>query len=466
MYDAEAVLNPDFRLAPAEEKGAPCRDLFMQTFFSIDEPDGWLPEIDSKWHRLARILPDRIVTFPVYTNPHAQRYLTRRHGRIKTIIYEMDSHHVLPESEDAARMIIERHMQQPVWNDCSFGLGMTKDLDPIWTGLIRLPDIDTIVVTRDGTLEIDGYSARIPRQHLDEMRRLFNKANRKLRERMRLAKQWHVRNELLAKLAPQHFPAFAQVTTTGELMEYRMVGTRPYAAVERQQRQASVKSVRENAKQIAKEAPHELIALHAEIERVTLATMIERFEKKLEQSLTEDHWQSFFQENVFILSLLFARPVQLLHTQFHAQGSQLDGSGAQVGDFLFREFGQSLAIIEIKRPTSPLMRAKSYRNNKVYGPHADLSGAITQVLYQQTALHSNWLYHQGKLKDSLPDTIKCVVISGTTPADEEQRRCFDIFRHACKDVDVVTFDELLGKLKLSLQHLTPKPPEEGAQVPF
>lgn len=466
MYDTEAVLSPDFRLDPAEENGRACRDLFMQTFLPAEEPDAWYPKPNSEWHRLARIFPDRIETFPVFTNPNAQRYLSRRHGSIKTIAYEMDGDHALPETEAAARMIIERYMQHPVWNDCSYGLGLTKDLDPIWRGLMHLPGINTIVVMCGGALEVDGNSAKIPRRYLDEMRRLFDKANRKLRERVRLAKQWHVRNELLAKLAPQQFPAFAQVTTTGELVEYRMVGNRPSAAAERQKRQASVKAVRENAEQIAKDAPRELIELRAEIERVTLATMIERFEKKLEQLLTEDHWQHFFQENVFILSLLFARPVQLLHTQFHAQGSQLNGSGAQVGDFLFRELGQSLVIIEIKKPSSPLMQARAYRNDKVYGPHAELSGAITQVLYQQTALHSNWLYHQGKLKESLPDTIKCVVISGTTPEDEEQRRCFDIFRHACKDVDVVTFDELLGKLKLLLQHLTPKPPAEGDQSPF
>lgn len=465
MYDSEAILSPDFRLLSAEEKGLACRDLYMQTFFSLDEPDVWYPEADSKWPKIARIFSDKIVTFPIFTNPHAKRYLSCRHGRIKTITYEMDSCD-LPDGPDQALILIDWQLQRPVWNECAYGLGLAKELDPLWHGLVRLPDIESIIITQDSNLEIVEGSARIPRNYLDEMRRTFERANRKLKERIRIAKQWHVRNEILAKLAPQRFPAFAQVTSTGELVEYRMVGTRQSAAVERYKREASIRTVRESAEQIARDSPRELINLHAEIERVTLATMIDRFEKKLNLSLPEAQWQVFFEENIFILSLLFARPVKLLHSQFHAQGSNLDGSGAQIGDFLIRELGQSLAIIEIKKPASPLMQTKAYRNDKVFGPHAELSGAITQVLFQKASLQNNWLYHQSNLKDSLPDTINCIVIAGTTPTDAEQRRCFDIFRHACKDVDVVTFDELLGKLKLLLHHLTPPTIENDDQHPF
>lgn len=121
-----------------------------------------------------------------------------------------------------------------------------------------------------------------------------------------------------------------------------------------------------------------------------------------------------------------------------------------------------MAIVEIKKPSSPLMQSSAYRNNKVFGPHAELSGAVTQVLYQQTSLRSHWLLHQSSLPGSQPDTIKCIVICGTTPIEPEPRRCFNIFRHACKDVEVVTFDELLDKLKLLLQHLNHERSRDGA----
>lgn len=41
----------------------------------------------------------------------------------------------------------------------------------------------------------------------------------------------------------------------------------------------------------------------------------------------------------------------------------------------------------------------------------------------------------------MPDAIKCVVIAGTYPADEDQCRSFEVFRNACKDVEVVTFEQ-------------------------
>lgn len=55
--------------------------------------------------------------------------------------------------------------------------------------------------------------------------------------------------------------------------------------------------------------------------------MIEKFETMLGQNLSEAHWQQFFEANLFILGMVFARPVAFLHTQFHASLS----SRVQIG---------------------------------------------------------------------------------------------------------------------------------------
>lgn len=460
MYDDKQIYTPNFRILPGELNGAPCVDLFMETYFTFEDDDVWYGHPEDKWHLLARIAPDRIITFPVFTNPHAQRYLSRRHGRIKTIIHERSDSSLMPKTVDEALWVIELAMDSKVWNSSFYGLGLVKELDSITTSLMRIPGIDTMVVTLSDEVVVDGSSAKFPERYLLDMRRQFDGLKRKLNERLRNAKQWHVRGELLTKLDPKRFPAYVQVDSLGRLVEYRMAGVKPTPAIEKRERQETVKAVKENAKKIAEDSPQELLSLHAEIERVTLATMIERFENKLEMALKEPHWQKFFEDNIFILSMLFARPVQLAHTQFHAQPAHVSGSGAQIGDFLFRELGQPLAIVEIKKPSTPIMLSSTYRNEQVYGPHSDLSGAITQVLFQQCSIRNNWLYHYPQFRESLPDVIKCFVIAGTTPTGEEQRRCFDIFRNACKDVEVITFDELLAKLKLLLEHLTPPAPEE------
>jgi hypothetical protein len=44
-------------------------------------------------------------------------------------------------------------------------------------------------------------------------------------------------------------------------------------------------------------------------------------------------------------------------------------------------------------------------------------------------------------------SVSCIVIVGTLPAEQTQTRSLDLFRHSSKDVAVITFDELLEKLK-------------------
>ncbi len=457
--DAE-VMEPSFRLdAGVTDDGAEYRDLFMQVFeLDTQEPRRWrsLPEPD--WHHLARVFPREIITYPVFANPHAQRYLSSRHGRFRTVIYEKSFGRDLPESAAAAVSHIELALPWRASNPCNYGLGLTKDLDEIWRGLLSFPKLNTLVVASDGALRVDGDTIRIPESEVDRIRRAFERTARKMRDVVKLARNTHIRNALLATLDPMRFPPIVQVNPEGQLVEVRLDRGRQSKEAARSGRKATVKAVRSNVETLAAEAPEDLIELHAEIERVTLVQMIEKYEDMLQKALPETAWQKFFERNIFILTMIFARPVRLLHTQFHAQGGGLDGTGAQIGDFLLAEQGFAMAIVEIKTPASPLLRPKPYRNREVFAPDEDLSGAVSQVLYQQSKIHENWLVHRVRpeLQDSRPDAIKCVVITGILPKDEMQRRSFEVFRNACKNVEVITFDELLGKLKLLSEYLAPR----------
>ncbi|MDF5828778.1 DUF4263 domain-containing protein [Pseudomonas aeruginosa] len=98
---------------------------------------------------------------------------------------------------------------------------------------------------------------------------------------------------------------------------------------------------------------------------------------------------------------------------------------------------------------------------------ASTAGAVTQVLYQKNNIHQYWLYHKEspELKDSRPDAVKCVVITGMLPKDELQRRSFEVFRNSSKDVEIITFDELLAKLRLLSEHLA-SPETDNSEPPF
>ncbi len=235
----------------------------------------------------------KVVTYPVFSNPYAQRYLSCRHGRFKTIAYELDVEHPLPGNVDEAKSHIETVSAFDLFNPCAFGLGLIKDLDEVWRGLAGFANLNAIVLTQSGGLQIDGDTVRIPVVHIESMRRAFNRTNRKVREVVRLGKRTHVRNVLLSRLDPERYPRVMQVNQEGQLIEVRLDHSRTSKNAARSQRRATVDAVRTNVDTLAAEAPQELIRLHAEIERATLAQMIEKYEEMLKKKLPEAEWQNF-----------------------------------------------------------------------------------------------------------------------------------------------------------------------------
>lgn len=469
LEEVNGLPSPDFRLDNHSSDTPPALRLYLQTFRSSPaNPETWISRPSTEWHLLAVIQPHQIISYPVYTNPYTQRYLQPKHGQFDKLVLERDSSEGLPQSAEEAVRELSTAPHSQLFDDPADGFGFIKNLDPLRYGLAVLRNVDTIKLSFSGELQIDDGILTMPAALLDQFRRAFERNRRLGRQEVRLANTHLVRNHLLSEIDPERFPRIVTDTSPGPFVQVRLDRTRRAASSGRADRISSVRAVRENLQHIASDMPRELFELHSEIERVTLAHMIESFENLLQQNLSEARWQRFFEDNIIILSMVFARPVRLLHTQFHAQGSGLDGAGSQVGDFLFAEHGTALAIVEIKKPGTELMLNSAYRNTQVFGPSAELSGAVTQVLYQQSSLRSHWLLHDRRpeLEHSRPDSIRCVVVAGTLPTDEARRRSFDIFRNACKDVDVVTFDELLQKLRLLLSHLNAAHAAHVADAPF
>ena len=62
----------------------------------------------------------------------------------------------------------------------------------------------------------------------------------------------------------------------------------------------------------------------------------------------------------------------------------LGGIGESIVDFLFAQrFTGSLALLEIKRPATKLIEAKTFRG-ELHAPHKDLTSAMAQVLDQRS----------------------------------------------------------------------------------
>jgi hypothetical protein len=468
-YSDSEVLDAAFRIEHTTDNGQPALDLFLQTFELVDRDARiWHAHPERAWPLLATITPTRIIMRPIHANPHRVQYLNQKNGRFGIVIYEDGHENDLPDEAEEAALSIAERLPYGLFDPPGDGLGLPKDLDAVWQTLSRVQGTEILVVSRKRATALTEGVICIREDELDKLRRKFNRTKTAGRKLVRQTKQSVVHDDVLTKLDPEKFRRVIQVN-------HPLVEVRRETAAEAKRRAQgdgweteAVREIVQRLPNLAKQAPRDLMMLHAEIERATLAKVIEKYDELLGKTTQERHWQTFFEQNKLVLCMVFARPVELLHTQFHAKPSTITGAGAQIGDFLFGELGQALAIVEIKKPGTELVQGKAYRGEEVFGPSAELSGAMTQVLYQQSELRQRWTQHTSDtegLRSWKPDVIKCVVIAGSTLTEPVKRRSFEVFRNSCKDVEVVTFDELLNKLKLLHKYLTP-PEKPADDVPF
>ena len=176
----------------------------------------------------------------------------------------------------------------------------------------------------------------------------------------------------------------------------------------------------------------------------------------LGKKLDEAHWQAFFNQNPFILHMAFGYPVIEVQDQASVGGRKLSGKGEKITDFLLKNaLTNNTALFEIKTPQTKLLAKTAYRGG-VYPPAKDLSGSMNQMLDQryQFQREVSSIKDKSKLWDLESYAVHCCLIIGKTPEGEDEKKSFEIFRRNSKDVSVVTFDELLEKLKQLKAFLT------------
>ena len=226
----------------------------------------------------------------------------------------------------------------------------------------------------------------------------------------------------------------------------------------RKDQNAIIEALSGNANDIASDQPEKLAKLRTDIELVTLEKLIERYQEMMQKkkTLLERPWQSFFKKNPFILSLAFSHPVINIGDQVSVGGLTFSGSGNKIADFMFKNsLTDNAALVEIKTPGTVLLNKRSIREG-IYTPSTYLSGAINQALDQKYHLQRNIVQLQANsnMKNFESYSVRCYLIIGTLPFDTnpsksaELQKSFELCRGNSKDVEIVTFDELLEKLKL------------------
>ncbi|MBW5930646.1 hypothetical protein CF038_24645 [Klebsiella michiganensis] len=86
----------------------------------------------------------------------------------------------------------------------------------------------------------------------------------------------------------------------------------------------------------------------------------------------------------------------------------------------------------------------------LHAQYKKLTASISQVLDQRTQLLHHFAAKKSQdraMNEIHVSSVNCIVIIGSMPEKHAQKSNFDLFRHSLKDIVVITFDELLEKLK-------------------
>lgn len=411
------------------------------------------PETDKMVKRhvlLARISARELTMFPLVADSHRMSFLEPKYDELRSITVVANDHKPwsLPESvQDFDEML--NKLPTGFARHAIYGLGFKWEYRLIPEAILEMVGVTELIIEPG-----DGASVKLPifRLGIDrfvKIRRAIDRISERATSRSLKARRLAVYNETLHAACPEEFEHRYPEVKAGEIYELIQLRSR---ASNRSAKDglAAAQVVQEDAEKIASEEPAKLFELKAVIEQVTLAQLIGEFESMLQKNLAEAKWQTFFKANPFVLGLAFPHPVILFQDQASVGGTTIRGNGESIVDFLMAQrFTGNLALIEIKRPSATLVEYKAYRGD-LYAPHRDLTASMAQVLDQRAQLLHHFAAKKSQdktLANAHVSSVNCIVVIGTLPKDAAQIRSLDLIRHASKDVSVITFDELLEKLK-------------------
>lgn len=342
------------------------------------------------------------------------------------------------------------------------GLGLNYELISIVSEL-EAAEVSRLVIrsgSRKGLPALNGSELTIASVQFDELRKAVRRIHAKAIDQANDEKHRTAHNILLTGADPARFPEQPPPYRQGAIIAAIKAGSDANLAPKDQD--ATLAAMAPVARKVAARKPEAVQTVVREIEAANLEELICRYEAMLAANHGEGVWQAFFQRHAFILKLAFGHPVLVMGEQISVGGGRFDGGGGKIADFAFKAaLSGNLALVEIKTPGTKLFSSPPFRGG-VLAPSRDLAGSVTQVLDQRYQLQAGFTVKQSQSQawDLRAYAVQCLVIIGTDPEGETARKSFELFRRDLKDVTVITFQELLAKLKAILEFLQTKLPDE------
>ena len=409
--------------------------------------------------RLMSVHRDMILIWPTETRSYHRNFLKPKYESLRQIIVSKPRvPFEIPQDQHEVEALLRR-LPSGLAKDFRFGLGFLWEYRQIVEAIEEISGIETLIITGGdvASIELDEKSFVIGEKRLEHLRKEINRTSGRFRADALRDKRHLIYHELLHVADSVQYPA-KRKTLRKDLISDLTRGGLDVANVSPRDRRAAVKLVENSARKLAETEPRSLLALRAEIELASLSELIEQFDVMLNKPLQETSWQRLFQDNPFILSLAFAVPVFYIQGSAYVGGKRLDGRGGKFADFVYATAHTgNLALIEIKKPSTELLRAKPYRGAEVFGPSNELGGAIAQLLDQKQKLVQEMplIKANSERADIHAHSIKGIIVAGMLPVEPIRQRSFELVRGAVSQVDIITFDELRRRLAAVKEALTP-----------
>lgn len=389
---------------------------------------------------------------PLIIYPPKNRFLKPRFDQIRTVLFEGYEFRLPRDADDVAQAL--EVLPEGFYRRPEFGLGLPTVLLPLIKQVERLPKVTRLVISKTRQAAHDGQTVILGHDEVERALAFLKKVSERHQRRSLQERNTHVRNHLITPLDPAAFPEERPPYSDDTIFEALNVVRESKLKLSPADQDALVSEVGKRVDDLKRDAPDKLFKLHRQIELVNLDMLIQRFEALLAlPHKAEKRWQNLFDLNPFILSMIFGYPVVKVLREATVGAPLLDGRGAKIADFLTKNPTTSnAALVELKTPQAGLLTATPYRgsdkDNPVYPPHAELSGAVAQVLDQRRRLQKDIATIQSNNRgvDIEAYHVDCVVVAGLMPKDGFRKEAFETYRRSHGDVRIVTFDELLIKL--------------------
>jgi len=180
----------------------------------------------------------------------------------------------------------------------------------------------------------------------------------------------------------------------------------------------------------------------------TLRSSLEIWEHNKYNS-DEEFWQNILSKYSFILSQIFAHPVVIVKGKAYVGGKDMANIGGNLVDFLARnDVSKNAVLIEIKTPQTKLLGSQ-YRS--VYSISSELSGTIVQVSNYKRSLEHEFFSLESRSEFDIESfEPPCVIVAGNYAEldNPTMKKSFELFRSRLQGIEIITYDELFGKVRL------------------